>query len=849
MPSNVDPASERAATGWFSSLVWVAMIAAGIVYGIWLNPIERLRTAQDREHYENDYPQTFLGMACEHWALVATIGIITLIVAGRLGADLGLPGLFRDPPSPHLTGREAAHGGPGRSRDQGMGATFWGALGATLLVAIVWTAIYFSEIIHELGQFHSEHLTHSHPWTVALGTGFADHGDLLLFLALCCPPFLGYLLLAELLPARAPGVDRREHGRTLADFGYFLMGMLTGCVVVYMATKSGNLLHGALVSAWKWIYRHRESVVQLPFGSPIRLGRWALGLLKIEEIHPHASTAGKAAIMGAYTAFALTAGAVFTALTQFRRSHLSPGLAIALVLIIAALAISVASTLSTTGQAVGLLFVGLVYLAVNGNAYKYRFPGLLELYPKAKRIDVSDLSQSDAIQAEELGLLDNKEVLAHWRGYIAKHRGLSDEQKPKLVLVATTGGAYRAAFWTTVVLDELEREMPGFSRHIRLLTGASGGMVGAAYFAASMAEEPFAKGPETESLTDRLREETGLDSLTPIMRRLVSRDLPQAFWPWTQGNDRGVELERTWESLGRPFADLHEGEYQGWRPSLIVSPMVVETGRRLLISNLSLSGLAECRPETPGPNIPGPDPGGKVDRLLSRPAVEFFRVFRDMKPGFKLATAIRMSATFPYASPAVSLPTVPPRRVVDAGYYDVYGVDIATSWLHQHRRWIRDNTSGAALVQIRASPIQIDDQAHLAVSGRPGSENALVNRIATSLEALTSPIEGGLSALGWSMRFRNAGQVRSLQDYFDDGNKPDFFETFSFENSTRFAMNWFLSDIDIEEMRRSIGAPPGPTVDRKLCKTDRVLETARQRSQEFNVVQKDRLIRWFGDGA
>ena len=41
-----------------------------------------------------------------------------------------------------------------------------------------------------------------------------------------------------------------------------------------------------------------------------------------------------------------------------------------------------------------------------------------------------------------------------------------------------------------------------------------------------------------------------------------------------------------------------------------------------------------------------------------------------------------MSATFPFASPAVSLPMDVPRRVVDAGYYDNYGVDLATSWIY-----------------------------------------------------------------------------------------------------------------------------------------------------------------------
>jgi hypothetical protein len=35
-----------------------------------------------------------------------------------------------------------------------------------------------------------------------------------------------------------------------------------------------------------------------------------------------------------------------------------------------------------------------------------------------------------------------------------------------------------------------------------------------------------------------------------------------------------------------------------------------------------------------------------------------------------------------YVSPAAWLPTKPRVRIVDAGYYDNYGVDIAAHWLH-----------------------------------------------------------------------------------------------------------------------------------------------------------------------
>ncbi len=63
-----------------------------------------------------------------------------------------------------------------------------------------------------------------------------------------------------------------------------------------------------------------------------------------------------------------------------------------------------------------------------------------------------------------------------------------------------------------------------------------------------------------------------------------------------------------------------------------------------------------------------------------------------------------MNASFPYVTPAVSLPTTEPRRVVDAGYYDNYGVNIASSWLSQDvvQKWVKEQTSGVIVIQIRA---------------------------------------------------------------------------------------------------------------------------------------------------
>ncbi len=84
-------------------------------------------------------------------------------------------------------------------------------------------------------------------------------------------------------------------------------------------------------------------------------------------------------------------------------------------------------------------------------------------------------------------------------------------------------------------------------------------------------------------------------------------------------------------------------------------------------------------------------------------ALEFYRLFPEAT-NFRLSTAVRMSASFPFVSPAVNLPTDPPRRIVDAGYYDNYGIQVATAWIAKNVGWLAENTSGVTLIQIRECP-------------------------------------------------------------------------------------------------------------------------------------------------
>ena len=370
-------------------------------------------------------------------------------------------------------------------------------------------------------------------------------------------------------------------------------------------------------------------------------------------------------------------------------------------------------------------------------------------------------------------LIDDEAALASWKNRLG-------EAAPPLVVVVTSGGASRAAAWTITVLDELERRIPGFTRHVRIITGASGGMVGAAHYVSAIEETGLALPART------IRAGAAADSLTAIARALI-----------LVGLERGSALETAWERnsdgrLARPFVDLRVGERDGWRPSLVFTPVMVEDGRRLIISNVDLSSLTTSA----GPMLrcAGGDLCGQ-----SRSAVQLYACPGEGLDKLRLSTVARMNATFPWVTSAALLPSIPPRRVVDAGYYDNYGVDVASAWIVKNARWLKDNTSGVALVQIRDGQLEAGHW-NVAIPGGPGYFHEWIS-------ALTTPIEGFLNTQDSSMSFRNDSEISMLATH-PLLSKPDhFFVTTTFEFKGDAPLNWYLSAAAIDRLAR------GPTDD------------------------------------
>jgi hypothetical protein len=436
------------------------------------------------------------------------------------------------------------------------------------------------------------------------------------------------------------------------------------------------------------------------------------------------------------------------------------------------------------------VLLGIVALAIlNGRPGKYSLPGFAPAQPgKVPN------PQAGEGKKPRLTLIEPTEALQAWKG--------TGTDKPILVLVATSGGAYRAGFWTSLLLDHLIRgsgetgPWPGLSRNIRLFTGASGGMVGAAYFVAMAAE-----GRLEEGVTRRICEDTwrslkegegrkwpiARDSLSPIVHQLVRRDLPRMFAPAPQPMDRGRKLDAQWRTLGTSFTEFYEQERAGTVPSIILAPMLVETGALALFSNLDLQRI-RLRSVLP-PRRPGDE---------NKASVSVFRHFDGAHSSVSLATAVRLNATFPYVSPAISLPTWPERRPVDAGYYDNYGVDLLTAYLEDPKvfDWVTANCAGVAVIQVRAFPSE--------------APTAPASGLARAFQFVTSPPEGLFSARAASQMFRNDQQLVATTQHYAEATRRDFLRVFTFEANTDVSLSWYQR---CDEMRALEGLLVPPSRD------------------------------------
>jgi hypothetical protein len=237
----------------------------------------------------------------------------------------------------------------------------------------------------------------------------------------------------------------------------------------------------------------------------------------------------------------------------------------------------------------------------------------------------------------------------------------------------------------------------------------------------------------------------------------------------------------------------------------------------LLITNLDLGGqtqLACANLNEPLANIPS--------ERQSVPVVEFWRAFPNAYETFQIKTAARMSATFPFVGPGVSLPTNPRRRVVDAGYFDNFGINLAAVWLYRHRKAIIDHTSGVVIIEVRAYPRRkeklLTDPARFGVDAKTAKKSPEL--FTWALAEVSTPAEAIINLYSRGAYFRNDIQLDILNEMFntelyntkanltaEPGKK--FLTTVVFECDQEAALSWTLPARDYAAIKESFRPDSG----------------------------------------
>ena len=302
---------------------------------------------------------------------------------------------------------------------------------------------------------------------------------------------------------------------------------------------------------------------------------------------------------------------------------------------------------------------------------------------------LSALSEPHNVSADSANMIS---VLENWK----KKQGIAD---PLMVIITTSGGGSRSATFTMNILQQLDSVTHGnLMKKTFLITGASGGMLGASYF-----RELYLQSQKDASINlydNKYVDDISGDLLNPVFSSFVARDLispAQKFQvgPYTYIKDRAYAFEEklndnTRKLLDKRLIDYRDDEFNANIPLMFFSSVVTRDARRMLISTQPIRFMMK------------PLVDSSVTGVLSPDAIDFAAFFKSQSPyNLRMLTALRMNATFPIVLPNVWLPSNPVIDVMDGGLRDNFGQETAIRFIHMFEDWLKKNTRGVLIVQLR----------------------------------------------------------------------------------------------------------------------------------------------------
>jgi Patatin-like phospholipase len=371
------------------------------------------------------------------------------------------------------------------------------------------------------------------------------------------------------------------------------------------------------------------------------------------------------------------------------------------ILIFFALLIAVIGALTYFLQSWSLLAVIIIIFVLNilyqndiidprNKAYGLNYSNKTKT-PNYNKQSLQQLCTTNKINADKANMIA---ILNNWK---AKQT----EQKPLMVFINVSGGGLRSAVFTMNALQQTDSICGGnLMKKAMLISGASGGMLAASYYRELFAaRNSYAR----YNLYDKkYTNNISKDLLNPVFTSLMARDLFAPGQRFTIGEnsyvkDRGFAFEKKLSEntngvLDIQLKNLKKLEYNADIPLMIFNAVIKADARKIMISPQPISFMMK-------------PVAFQNDTATSPDAVDFAALFEKQNSmDLRLLTAMRMNATFPYVLPNVWLPSNPVIDVMDAGLRDNFGQETTLRFIDNFKDWIKENTSGVLIIQMRDRP-------------------------------------------------------------------------------------------------------------------------------------------------
>ena len=442
------------------------------------------------------------------------------------------------------------------------------------------------------------------------------------------------------------------------------------------------------------------------------------------------------------------------------------------------------------------LFVLVNYLSKETDLFQFKSYAFGLSYDDENLVDydqnaIESIQYSDSII--ERDYRSYMQTLDNWKKE-------TKQQKPKLIILNTSGGGLRSALWTLNVLQSIDSLFGEdlFSKQLQFVTGASGGLIGAAYYRELLLQER--EGKISNRIDAKYMDWLSRDLLNRLSFSISTSDIFFRFQKVeVNGNyyskDRGYAFEQELNAnlenaFSKSLGDYRAPEKSGVIPTFIFTPTIVNDGRRLLIGAQHHGYLYAST------NV---DDKIGLDTQLEN--VEYLKFFEDHSPEDVAYTSVlRMSATFPYIMPMITMPTNPGMQVMDAGIRDNYGTKTTVRYLMSIEEWIEENTSGVIILKIRDTKKTLDGENYKEIG---------------LLERLFLPFS---NMYGNFPRVQDFNQDELLSISLNSFDFPVNIVTFNLRENfdDRIALSWHLTKQEKKKIKEAINTSSNSRVLQKM---------------------------------